>query len=176
MTTLTASTTYKALIDFGGFYHSDWGYMIDCLIDRESDNLEDVDRFVDSVDFNKTRRDIAILIVRAINQACDLDLNFVSIISPKFYNFETDKIEVEVLDSDLPKIDALLTELEAWDNYDDAVIEATTERSGYMPFYSAKTLPFEQRLRIKLSELYHQHSNRIYETAEAEAELVFKGD
>lgn len=172
---MTATT---AVLNFGGFYHSEWDLMIDYLVDttvllyEDEDHPLDSDEIIGKVDFKATRELISKAVVNSFNQACGLDVVFKALVSPKEYNFQTDTIEVLVSEEDAVKVDAVLSEMDLWDEYEDAIIEATAERSGYMPFYSVKTLPEWAKLGIKLDILFSNHSNQIYEQTEADAELV----
>ena len=63
----------------------------------------------------------------------ELDLNFIQIDSPKFYNFTTDKIEVEINENDFNKLkDTYLNSNE----FIDYVNENSKSYDGFISFYN----------------------------------------
>ena len=75
-------------LNFGGFY----GYH-----DEHIDSLiECLEIDSNSVDYTATYKDYAKEWLHTFNSEHDLDFNFIGIDSPRFYNYSTDKIKVNI--------------------------------------------------------------------------------
>ena len=58
----------------------------------------------DNVNYKETCNSYCIEFIDSINDMLELNLKFIKIDSPKFYNFTTDKIEAEINENDLNKL------------------------------------------------------------------------
>jgi len=116
----------RFLIDFGGFYdsiHSD-------EIDHRIENFE-IDE--DNVNYKETFNSYCNEFIDSLNDMLELNLKFIQIDSPRFYNFETDKIEAEINENDFNKLkDTYLNSKE----FIDYVNEASKSRDGFTSFYN----------------------------------------
>lgn len=118
--------TIKFYLDFGGFYDSWHSDNLDSLIENFQINDE-------RINWNETFNEYSKEFVKELNEWLNLDLEFVGLYSPRFYNFENDKIDVEMNENDYNKI---------LDNYlkDEKCIEYINEssksRSGFISFCS----------------------------------------
>ena len=127
----------KFLINFGGFYHSIHSDIIDyklepCLQwgDEETENQESYDF---NINWKATYNDYSKNYIEELNEILQLNLKFIKINSPKFYNFETDKIEAEINENDFNKLkDTYLNSRE----FIDYVNEASKSRDGFTSFYN----------------------------------------
>jgi hypothetical protein len=116
----------KFLIDFGGFYHSIHSSFIDDMIQYNEINE-------DNVNYKETYKDYCIEYLELLNNILDLNLEFIQIDSPEFYNFTTDKIEAEINENDFNKLkDTYLNDKE----FIDYVNENSKSRSGFISFYN----------------------------------------
>jgi hypothetical protein len=116
----------KFLIDFGGFYHSIHSDEIDNRIQYFEINE-------DKVNYKETCNSYCIEFIDSVNDMLELDLKFIQIDSPKFYNFTTDKIEVEINENDFNKLkDTYLNSNE----FIDYVNENSKSYDGFISFYN----------------------------------------
>jgi len=116
----------RFLIDFGGFYHSIHSDEIDHRI--ESFEIDE-----DKVNYKETCNSYCIEFIDSINDMLELNLKFIKIVSPKFYNFTTDKIEVEINENDFNKLkDTYLSNQE----FVDYIELNSKSYSGFISFYN----------------------------------------
>jgi hypothetical protein len=128
----------KTVFNFGGFYHSYFNDEIDEII-----NDEDVKFDVDNIDFKKLHKEVAKDILTAFNECLnsehdiELKFKFIELDSPKFYNYTTDKILLEITNEDKVKLDLLVVnDNEVKEALEEIVNNVTTSRPGYMPYYN----------------------------------------
>ena len=116
----------KFLIDFGGFYHS--------IHSDEIDNkIEYFEIDEDKVNYKETYNSYCIEFIDSLNDMLELNLKFIKIDSPQFYNFTTDKIEAEINESDFNKLkDTYLNSNE----FIDYINENSKSSSGFISFYN----------------------------------------
>ena len=116
----------KFLIDFGGFYHSIHSDEIDSRIEHF-----EIDE--DNINYKETCNSYCIEFIDSINDMLELDLKFIQIDSPKFYNYSTDKIEAEINENDFNKLkDTYLNSNE----FIDYVNENSKSYDGFISFYN----------------------------------------
>ena len=111
-------------LNFGGFYQNHDMY-IESMIENFDINIE-------SVDFEATYKNYAAEWVNTFNSEHDLNLEFIGINSPRFYNYSTDKIKVNIdhLECHILKRNYIKdTEFIAYAN------ERLTSQSGFISFY-----------------------------------------
>ncbi len=131
----------RFLIDFGGFYHSIHSDEIDYRIK----NFE-IDE--DNVNYKETCNSYCNEFIDSLNDMLELNLKFIKIDSPKFYNFRTDKIEAEINENDFNKLkDTYLNSRE----FIDYVNESSKSRDGFTSFYNG----FNEV--IKVDEIFLQY-------------------
>jgi len=92
-------------IDFGGFYHSVHSDNIDWKIDQDyewyldqnDDNTHiNHDKFYDKILWKKTHESYCENYIDMLNNECDLDLKYIGLDSPKYYNYTTDRIIAKI--------------------------------------------------------------------------------
>ena len=116
----------RFLIDFGGFYHSIHSELIDNMI--ETFEIDE-----DNVNYKETCNSYCNEFIDSLNDMLELNLKFIKIDSPKFYNFSTDKIEAEINENDFNKLkDTYLNSNE----FIDYVNENSKSCSGFISFYN----------------------------------------
>lgn len=112
-------------IHFEGFYNSEHSDNIDMKI-------EDFELNFDNINWKKTHINYSKEYVEALNEMLDLDLKFVSLNSPSYYNYETDKIEVSINRENILK---LKKEYNYKKEFVDYVNEQTKSYDGFISFY-----------------------------------------
>ena len=116
----------RFLIDFGGFYHSIHSDILDIQID-----YFEIDE--DNVNYKENCNSYCNEFINSLNDMLELNLKFIQIDSPKFYNFRTDKIEAEINENDFNKLkDTYLTSNE----FIDYVNENSKSYDGFISFYN----------------------------------------
>lgn len=168
--------TIKFNLDFGGFYESFHIDMIErsiaCYFDEDGEGLEYNDLF-DNPNFNEDDIDFHAMQLDYAKQWFDLYYNkvfphgyFAGIESPKYYNFETDKIVVEISES---KVHDII--MESCSNYDirDFIDEQSQSYDGFYSYYegfdNVKKNPavFMTYYTRYLSELHQDQIDCFYE-------------
>lgn len=133
----------KIELPFAGFYESIYDIHIDntieyYLYDLEGEQLEKAQDAVYMMNYDATRKAICEHYIQAYNQVfydqfnIDLNLSFNSLYSPKFYNFENDRLFVNIDPEIFKQVIQLL---------DDEVMQETLSekyktRDGYIVFES----------------------------------------
>lgn len=122
----------EILINFGGFYHSIHSDRIDSLIEMNLEWGEDLqqDGF-DTVNWRETYIDYSKQYVEMLNEELYLNLSFVGLNSPKFYNYTTDKIVAKVNKED----EKTLLEYTYNDDFLEWANPRLTSCSGFHSFY-----------------------------------------
>ena len=81
--------TIEINIDFGGFYNSIHSDNIDWKIESEEWNF-------DTVLWSETQKSYCESYIDRLNNKLDLELKYIGLDSPKYYNFTTDKIIAQI--------------------------------------------------------------------------------
>jgi len=125
--------------NFGGFYESLYSDAIDDVV-YEDDIENTID--TDAVDFKKLHIEVAKDITEKFTEyiedefGIEINLEFVSLDSPRFYNYGTDTIDVNISKEDLIKLDLLVVNDTDLQSILEGIVEdTTTSKSGYIPFY-----------------------------------------
>ena len=127
----------EILINFGGFYNS----IHDAQIESQFEACEDcIDFEAQDRDYTKTQINYSIEYLKKMeqflfNEKIEVKFKFVRIKSPREYNFETDKIVINILKKHQKSIINFVK-----NNFLNELIELiraqTTRRDGYRPFYA----------------------------------------
>ena len=119
----------KTTLNFGGFYESIHSELIESTVEQviEDDNVtEDMIKWADlNLEYSKKYVDF-------LNERFELNLKFLELNSPKYYNYSTDVIIVEISTDDFKKVSDIVDK----EKLKEVVKEITTGRSGYIPFYT----------------------------------------
>lgn len=127
----------EILINFGGFYNS----IHDAQIENQFDACEDcIDFDAQNRDYTKTQVNYSKKYLKKMeqflfNEKIEVKLNFVRIKSPREYNFETDKIVVNLLKKHQKSIINFVKNKFAVELI-ELIRTQTTARDGYHPFYT----------------------------------------
>ena len=114
---------------FTGFYES----IHNSYFESEEDYiLEDTGKPWDEVDFTYDFIGYSQAYVNQVNRILGLNLKFKELISPREYNFTTDKIICYISQKDIKKI----AEYRFSDTMRELVKDRFTSRSGFISFYS----------------------------------------
>lgn len=151
---MNALNKIEIQLPFSGFYHSIHDSYIDNHIEYELEYLEselgytdeqlDVikDRFYD-MDYTPIRKAICEHYIHAYNAVfydeydIHLDLEYSDLISPKFYNFETDRLYALIDESIYNDVTALVnSEGFIHENFKAMLKDKFKPQSGFMPFQS----------------------------------------
>ena len=125
-------------IPFCGFYNSVISDEIETTIEREVQYYsEEYGIELDEMDFITDFEGIAKCYARYFEERVQdafpqIEIKFSELISPKYYNYTTDKIYCEISDKNLK----LVYNYCIANHFSDTVNEALKERSGFIPLYS----------------------------------------
>ena len=112
-------------LNFGGFYHSEHSETIENNIEVYGYNWE-------SIDYKRTHINYCKAYLNRLSEELEIDLTFISLDSPREYNFTTDKIFTSISDKDFR---ALLSEYDTKDLF-NYIEEHSKSRDGFTSFYS----------------------------------------
>lgn len=124
-------------LSFNGFYGSNHSDNIDSMVEyyfEEGDDLEKYD-----INYSFIFNEYSKKWLNCFNEWLQDEnftkgnLKFLSLNSPKYYNYTTDKIEIKINNSDAAKIIKLLKKDSSFINY---LTEKTISTDGYISFYS----------------------------------------
>jgi hypothetical protein len=139
----------EAQIPFQGFYETLMSLLIDDLVETQ---LGDHDEYgclftsawdndeADKLNFKKLHEEISRKYVLEFNDwikentGLDVKFEFTALVSPREYNFTTDRLFANVSSQDLRKLRKYVTPEELAEQFR----EAYTSRSGFMSFYSTE--------------------------------------
>ena len=129
----------KCFLEFNGFYESLHSDLIDSMLDNYFFNDEGESQNYDNleIDYRLLRVEYSKEWVKSfqefLNDSFDLDieLDFVGLESPKYYNFSTDKIEVSLNKEGFGCLVAAVD-----DNIIAYINEVSKSRSGFISFYN----------------------------------------
>jgi hypothetical protein len=116
------------VLNFGGFYESYHSDRVDSIIEL----FEVVEQ---NVNYKETYLNYSKCLVSAINSHLDIEMSFISLDSPKYYNYSTDKIIVDINKKDILKLFKYIKENDLKKEVIDKIVDVTTSKSGYVAFY-----------------------------------------
>ena len=146
---MNASNKIEIQLPFSGFYHSIHDSYIDNYIEYEIEYLKSElgysdeqlaiinDRFY-MMDYAPIRKAICEHYINAYNAVfydeynVHLDLEYSDLISPRFYNFETDKLYVLIDESIYNEVTALINS----EDFKSLLKDKFKRRDGFIPFQS----------------------------------------
>ena len=128
------------------FSHNDSIYEIwhDSRYDMADDN--DVNINIDTV---KAREIFAQSVIDFLNNNFNLSLSYDGLYMPKFYNYESDKINFSYNDNDFNLLLNAIKDYELSDELEHKVKQVTTSCPGYVAFYNADELKADKDLHIR---------------------------
>ena len=116
-------------INFGGFYESIHSYIID-------DNIELNEYDFEKVNYKDTFEIYAKDYIKILNQKLDTNIIFKDLISPKFYNYSTDFINVEISKKDILKLFQYVRNEDLKEEVINIIKDSSTSKDGYVAFYN----------------------------------------
>lgn len=136
---MTSKKQEVRLMFFSGFYES----IHDSVFDSETEMImEDYpDKEWDDFRFTYNWDEYSKKYVRAISSELGIDLEFQELISPREYNFTTDKIICYIKSKDVKKLATALNS----STFEKLVKERFTSRDGFISFYSSYVADWKEK-------------------------------
>ena len=116
-------------VNFGGFYDSIHSDIIDTYVADMEYNWEEVN-------YNDTYKIYSKIYIKVLNNILDTNIIFKALNSPKFYNYSTDVIKVELSKKDILKLFKYIKEEELKQEVFNTIKDASTSKDGYVAFYN----------------------------------------
>ena len=117
--------THIIKIPFSGFYHSFHSMEIEEQIEQNELDWE-------KIDYEHVHQEYAKEYTEYFAQEFEIDLQFESLHSPKFHNFQTDRIFAHISMDEIKRIYSLVDK----DDFEEVAKECFTSCSGFISFYS----------------------------------------
>ena len=116
-------------VNFGGFYDSIHSDIVDtCVADMEY-NWEEVN-------YEATYNEYSKRYIKVLNNILDTNIIFKALNSPKFYNYTTDFINVELSKKDILKLFKYIKDAELKEEVFNIIKDSSTSKDGYSAFYN----------------------------------------
>ena len=128
-------------VNFGGFYYSVHSDIIDTYIEDYEYNWEDVN-------YEATNKEYSQSYVKALNNILDTNIIFKALNSPKFYNFTTDTINVEISKKDILKLFKYIKDEDLKQEVFNLIKDSSTSKNVYVAFYEYKDFFKKENLDI----------------------------
>ena len=119
----------QTTVNFGGFYNSIHSDIIDIYI-------EDMEYDWEAVNYNDTYKIYSESYIKALNNILDTNLIFKALNSPKFYNYSTDFINVEISKKDILKLLKYVKDADLKEEVFNIIKDSSTSKDGYVAFYN----------------------------------------
>ena len=121
-------------IKFGGFYGGPHDQKVDSMVNIYEFEGEEFDKY------SELYEEYAKNYVDFLNYELGLDMKFVELDRPRFYNYRTDEIVVEIDDNEvdryIARVDDYMEEAGMREDLEEYIIEKTTRSDGYIPYYT----------------------------------------
>lgn len=168
------NTNISTVINFGGFYNSIHSDVIDNYVEIMEYNWEDVN-------YKSTYETYAKDYIKVLNNKLDTNISFKSLYSPKFYNYSTDFINVEISKKDIIKLFQYIKEEELKEEVFNIIKESSTSKDGYISFYNYSDYFKKDNLGILVECLFnviveYLQDDIIEELQSNSLEIVFNED
>lgn len=128
----------RVQFEFGGFYESIHDDNIERMLslyfndDNYFENNENIDYKKIQVEYTKQYCELLELHILEV-YGIKIEFNDIKLISPKYYNYTTDRIDCAI--SDIEEID-LISKFRNLTPFNEYLKDRTTSRSGFVSFYS----------------------------------------
>jgi len=146
------------LLEFGGFYHSIHSSNVENQIENFGYDWQKVDYRKTYIDYSKNLLDY-------LNFELDFNLEFVDLISPKEYNFTTDKIECSMTEKEFKKLKKEYINNKTFISWLD---NESKSYDGFVSFYSGS------KAVIKENEILLQYIFRYINLENDDLDLDFQ--
>ena len=134
-------------VNFGGLYNSIHSDIIDIYI-------EDMEYNWEAVDYKETYKIYSKIYIKVLNNILDTNIIFKALNSPKYYNYSTDIINVELSKKDILKLFKYVKEEDLKQEVFNIIKEASTSKDGYVAFYEYKDFFKKENLDILIECLF----------------------
>lgn len=131
----------ETVVNFGGFYESIHSDIIDTYIEMMEYNWEDVNYISTFEIYSKDY-------IKVLNNKLDTNISFKALVSPKYYNFSTDYINVDISKKDILKLFKYIKEEELKEEVFNIIKDSSTSKDGYVAFYEYKDFFKKENLDI----------------------------
>ena len=121
----------KTTVNFGGFYNSIHSDIIENYIEDREYNWE-------NVNYKDTYKNYSKSYINVLNNILDTNIIFKALNSPRYYNYSTDSIIIELSKKDILKLFKYIKKEELKLKVINIIKEASTSKDGYIAFYSYK--------------------------------------
>ena len=133
----TQTQTQNFSLAFGGFYDSLHSDIIDSQAERRIEDFNELQPQSiqidwESIDYKRTHLNYCNAYLNRLSEELEIGLTFISLDSPKYYNFTTDKIFCSLSNKDFKAL------LSAYDTKElfNYIEEHSKSRDGFSSFYS----------------------------------------
>ena len=129
------------------FTHNDviYEFWYEGRMEMENDNYENID-----IDTVKARSIFAQSIIDFLNNSFNLSLSYDGLYMPKFYNYESDKINLSYNDNDFNLLLTAIKDYELSNELEYRIQQYTTSREGYIALYNECELKADKGLYIRV--------------------------
>jgi hypothetical protein len=135
--------TINSSINFGGFYNSIHSDIIDTYI-------EDYEYDWEKVNYISTYENYSKDYIKVLNNILDTNISFKALNSPRFYNYSTDVISIEISKKDALKLFQYVRNEELKQEVFEIIKDSSTSKDGYIAFYEYKDFFKKDNLNILL--------------------------
>lgn len=143
----------QVLLSFGGFYESTHCLAIDNVLEDHEDGSEDNQAInYDNINYKSIFKEYSKELILWLNTELPekFQVKYIGLDSPKFYNYRTDEIQLEINEAMQGALRGLV--LEGSENLKQAIFEAFSHRSGFISYYSNAIKDWKQAARNKTLE------------------------
>lgn len=137
----------QTTVNFGGFYHSIHSDIID-------NHIEDMEYDWETVDYIATYKAYSENYIEVINDILNTNIIFKALNSPKYYNFTTDYISVELSKKDSLKLFKYIKDEDLKQAIFNRIKFVSTSRDGYAAFYTYTDFFKKENLDILIECLF----------------------
>lgn len=129
------------------FSHNDTMYELwhNSRYDMANDNDENI-----NIDTVKARQIFAQSVIDFLNNNFNLSLSYDGLYIPKFYNYESDKINFSYNDNDFDLLLNAINDYELSNELEYNIKQVTTSCSGYVAYYNEQELKVDKDLYIRV--------------------------
>lgn len=161
-------------VNFGGFYNSIHSDVID-------NNIELMEYNCEKVDYKDTYKNYAKDYIKVLNNKLDTNISFKNLISPKYYNYLTDYINVEITKKDILKLFEYIRLNEFKQEVFEIIKDSSTSKDGYVAFYNYEDFFKKDNLNILIECLFdviieNLQDDMVEELQANYLEIVFNED
>lgn len=121
------------ILNFGGFYCSIHSELAESMVKMYEDN--DGENVIEFENYSKLYAEYSKRFVSFLNELMGCKLKFISLESPRYYNYSTDNIVCNYAKKDFAAIKKYAKENDLQKDIENHIKDITTLKDGYWPFY-----------------------------------------